>query len=124
MPYKDRKKQLSYLRAWRVRNAEREKKAKHRYFLAHQPEFAARRAKWIPGDRVSEGAEERRLLLRARDYTRWRDVPGEGRNPTRSGRRRKYLGTANERHAQAQRIYLAKRKAKEKGTYLETVAGG
>jgi hypothetical protein len=113
MPYKDRKKQLAYLRAWRVANAERVKRARHQYYISHQAEFASRRSRWNHADRTAEGAEERGRLRSAREFTRWRDVPGEGRNPVRVGRRKKYLGNAKKRHAQAQRIYTSKRRAKK-----------
>ena len=112
MPYKDRSKQLGFLRAWRITHAEDIRRKKHAYYLAHREEFAERKRNSKERPKAIEGPFESRLLRSSRNLARWRDVPGAARLPVRRGRRRIYLGTAGERHAQAQRVYIAKKRAR------------
>jgi hypothetical protein len=120
MPYKDHEKQLSYLQAWRVKHAAEVRRKKHQYYLEHREEFAERRRKSRPTEGSIEGPYERSKLKSSRDLARWRDVPGAARLPVRRGRRRLYLGTRLERHAQAQRIHRAKeKKARETAGHPE-----
>lgn len=119
MPFKDRKKQLDYLRAWRVVHAEEVRRKKHAYYLPHREEFAERRDRSAPKQGSKEGRLETRLLRSSRALARWRDIPAESRSPVRCGRRRKYVGTPVERHVQAQRIYSAKRKERQSASDKE-----
>jgi hypothetical protein len=116
MPFKDHAKQLAWVRAWRVANAEDVRRKKHAYYLSHRDDFAVRRKRAAPRTGPRESPIESDGLRSSRELARWRDIPGAARLPVRLGRRRKYLGTPAERHAQAQRIYAAKQRAKASRT--------